>query len=74
MYLKELESFKNGCGKSTLIFFCENTIVTELPKEVIEYPRIFKDDTENILNGVKIHHDYLGVKPSIEMKEVFNKL
>lgn len=96
MYLKELESFKNGikyefkrginiivgpngCGKSTLIklissfTFCENTMVTELPKEVIEYPRIFKDNTENILNGVKIHHDYLGVvfryKPSIEMKE-----
>ena len=47
--------------KVYLNFFCENTIVTELPKEVIEYPRIFKDDTENILNGVKIHHDYLGV-------------
>ena len=69
----------NGCGKSTLIklissfTFCENTMVTELPKEVIEYSKIFKDDTENILDGVKIHHDYLGVvfryKPSIEMKE-----
>lgn len=67
----------NGCGKSTLIklisffTFCENTMVTELPKEVIEYSRIFKN--KNILDGVKIRHDYLGVvfryKPSIEMKE-----
>ena len=67
---------KNGSGKSTLLnlismyTLCETTMMSAVPSNAIEYPRIFKDDN-TVYNGVLIHHDYISkvfkYKPAIEM-------
>lgn len=56
---------KNGSGKSTLLnliakyTFCENSMCSEIPRDALSYPNIF-DDKNNVLDGVRIHSDYIG--------------
>lgn len=67
---------ENGSGKSTLLdviakyMFCEDSMGSELPRTVIEFPKIFDDD--KLLDGIAIHADYIGkvfhFLPHVEMK------
>lgn len=68
---------KNGSGKSTLLniismyALCEKSMCSEIPIEALDFPPIFDDDDDKVLDGIDISSDYAGkvfrLLPSAEM-------
>lgn len=56
----------NGCGKSSLMniiydfTFTHFSMESKLPVDIMDYPPIFKRDSEDIYRGIEIHADYKG--------------
>lgn len=57
---------KNGSGKSTLLniismyALCEKSMCSEIPIEALDFPPIFDDDDDKVLDGIDISSDYAG--------------
>lgn len=56
----------NGCGKSSLMniiydfTFTHLSMESKLPVDIIDYPDVFKDNSEDVYRGIEVHADYKG--------------
>lgn len=56
----------NGCGKSSLMniiydfTFTHLSMESKLPVDIMDYPAVFKDNSEDVHRGIEIHADYKG--------------